>query len=513
MSSIASNSSDFEEEAKKARECYMYGDYSKGITFYKLAIDKLRRYCQTLSNPIEKKRGTECLTELERELQSTIEHERTINEIHDNLLGKYMNSGGAGGGGGRGMGGDAFNDFNDGDRFFNAVIDERPTRDFGFNNNRNGPFGATPFQTPAARFQEVRRDVKSSNNNAKARKAPSNGPDNKQKQHDNKRVNNQPTNGVREPCSTFILYKKDLVEGLERDIVQKDPNIRWSDVAGCIAAKKLLQEAVVLPLYMPDFFKGIRRPWKGILLFGPPGTGKTMLAKAVATECKTTFFNVAAANLTSKYHGEGEKLVRLLFELAKFYAPSTVFIDEIDSLCSARGQTNEHEASRRAKSELLIQMDGVSGALGSDDPSKMVMVLGATNHPWDLDDAMRRRLEKRIYIPLPDIDTRKQLLEINLKEVPLDADVDLQLIAEKLEGYSGSDITSVCRDAAMMQMRRVTENLSMTEIQNIAQNLKEQLQLPTKMEDFTNAISKISSSVSKEMLDKYDKWMKDFGSV
>ncbi|CAF4744511.1 unnamed protein product [Rotaria sp. Silwood1] len=501
MASVASNPKDFEEDVKKAREYYMYGDYSKGVTFYKLAIDKLRRYCQTLFDNTEKKRGSECLAELERELQSTIEHERMINEIHENLLGKYI-------GGGRPVSSDVYNDLNDVDNLYNAVIDERPTRDLGFNNNRNPPYGATPFQMPAARFQEPRRDVRSANNNIKARKVTSNVPDNKQKQHDNKRVNNQPNSGEKKYQPTNA--EKDLVEGLERDIVQKDPNVRWSDVAGCVAAKKLLQEAVVLPLYMPDFFRGIRRPWKGILLFGPPGTGKTMLAKAVATECKTTFFNVAAANLTSKYHGEGEKLVRLLFELAKFYAPSTVFIDEIDSLCSSRGQTNEHEASRRAKSELLIQMDGVSGALGSDDPSKMVMVLGATNHPWDLDDAMRRRLEKRIYIPLPDLDTRKQLLEINLKEVPLDTGVDLNLIAEKLEGYSGSDITSVCRDAAMMQMRRVTENLSMTEIQNIAQNLKEQLQLPTKMEDFTNAISKISSSVSKEMLEKYDKWMKDF---
>uniref|UniRef100_A0A3Q2FC00 Katanin p60 ATPase-containing subunit A1 n=1 Tax=Cyprinodon variegatus TaxID=28743 RepID=A0A3Q2FC00_CYPVA len=243
-------------------------------------------------------------------------------------------------------------------------------------------------------------------------------------------------------------YDKDLVEALERDIISQNPNVKWDDIADLEDAKKLLKEAVVLPMWMPAFFKGIRRPWKGVLMVGPPGTGKTLLAKAVATECRTTFFNVSSSTLTSKYRGESEKLVRLLFEMARFYAPTTIFIDEIDSMCSRRGTSEEHEASRRVKAELLVQMDGVGGASENDDPSKMVMVLAATNFPWDIDEALRRRLEKRIYIPLPSGKGRVEMLRINLKELELASDVDLDKISEQLEGYSGADITNVCRSEA-----------------------------------------------------------------
>ncbi|KAI9095921.1 P-loop containing nucleoside triphosphate hydrolase protein [Phlyctochytrium arcticum] len=307
-------------------------------------------------------------------------------------------------------------------------------------------------------------------------------------------------------------HDKDLVEVVKRDILQTSPNVRWVDIAGLREAKSLLEEAIVLPLWMPDFFQGIRRPWKGVLMTGPPGTGKTLLAKAVATECGTTFFNVTASMLTSKWRGDSEKIVRLLFEMARHYAPSTIFIDEIDSICSTRGEGSEHEASRRVKSEILMQMDGVSGSIGQTaegDKDPIVMVLAATNFPWHIDEALRRRLEKRIYIPLPDLETRRELLKLNLKSIKVHDDVSLEQLATRIEGYSGADITNICRDASMMSMRKRIKGLTPEQIRGIA---KEELEAPATQDDFDAAISKTQSSVSQADLKRYKEWMDEFGS-
>jgi katanin p60 ATPase-containing subunit A1 len=239
------------------------------------------------------------------------------------------------------------------------------------------------------------------------------------------------------------------------------------------------------------------------LLFGPPGTGKTMLAKAVATQGKTTFFNISASSLSSKWRGESEKLVRILFEMARFYAPTTIFMDEVDALGGARGGSGEHEASRRVKAELLVQMDGANvvssaGASDADDvvsAAKTVMVLAATNRPQDLDEALRRRLEKRIYIPLPTAVGLKRLFDINLKGLKIDSDVKFEKLVKKIKGYSGADMANLCRDAAMMPMRKkiLEGKLSVTEIANIA---PDEIDIPITQTDFEEAIKNTQPSVS-----------------
>ncbi|KAH3744558.1 ATPase, AAA family [Pelomyxa schiedti] len=302
---------------------------------------------------------------------------------------------------------------------------------------------------------------------------------------------------------------RELADIIERDILELSPNVKWEDIASLQEAKELLMEAVEYPLLRPDFFRGIRRPWKGVLMFGPPGTGKTLLAKAVATESQTKFFNVSTTTLASKWRGESERLVRLLFEMARFYAPSTIFIDEIDSLCSSRGSEGEHETSRRVKGEILTQMDGVNSN-SSDDPQKMVVVLGATNFPWEIDEALRRRLEKRIYIPLPCESGRRQLLELACKGLAL-KDVDLDRLARDLEGYSGADITNICRDAARNPMRKLFKACPREELVKLP--TEEADSHPVTMVDFAEALAKIKPSVSKTDIEKHERWLTDFGST
>lgn len=240
-----------------------------------------------------------------------------------------------------------------------------------------------------------------------------------------------------------------LKSGLESAILQEKPDVKWEDVAGLMSAKEALKEAVLLPMRAPHLFTGRRKPWRGILLYGPPGTGKSYLAKAVATEANATFFSISSSDLLSKWLGESEKLVRELFNLGRQNKPSIIFIDEIDSLCSSRSDS-ESESARRVKTEFLVQMNGV----GKDMDG--VLVLAATNIPWALDPAIRRRFEKRIYISLPDAGARAKMFHINLGDTATTlVKEDLKDLAARTEGYSGSDIAVVVREAIMEPVRMV----------------------------------------------------------
>ena len=343
--------------------------------------------------------------------------------------------------------------------------------------------------------------------------------------------------------SAFLLHcypdgvgpDSELIEMLEREVVDSNPHVQFNDIAELKNAKGALMEAAILPLMKPEFFKGIRRPWKGILLYGPPGTGKTMLAKALATQNRTTFFNVHSSSFASKWRGESEKLVRILFEMAQFYAPTTIFIDEVDSLCSKRGEGGEGNDSRRVKTEILVRMDGLNSdnnteengednnnknnnnnKKGEEPPkNKIVTVVGATNRPWDLDDALRRRFEKRIYIPLPNVDGRRQLFELNLKKVAVDSNLDYDKLIKATDGYSGADISNVCREAALMPLRKALKANKGREIEDLVddRNFRNEIEKAIGMEDLNAAIENISKSVSKKDLETYDQWTKEFGSI
>ncbi|CAL9193551.1 unnamed protein product [Musa hybrid cultivar] len=294
-----------------------------------------------------------------------------------------------------------------------------------------------------------------------------------------------------------------LIEHVSNEIMDKDPNVRWDDIAGLEHAKKCVTEMVIWPLLRPDIFHGCRSPGRGLLLFGPPGTGKTMIGKAIAGEAKATFFYISASSLTSKWIGEGEKLVRALFGVASCRQPAVIFVDEIDSLLSQRKSEGEHESSRRLKTQFLIEMEGFDG--GNDQ----ILLIGATNRPQELDEAARRRLTKRLYIPLPSSEARAWIVRNLLEKDGLFklSEEDIIAICKLTEGYSGSDMKNLVKDASMGPLREaLRQGIEITKLR------KEDMRAVTR-QDFEYAMQEVRPSVSLNELSTYEEWNRQFGSL
>jgi vacuolar protein-sorting-associated protein 4 len=242
-------------------------------------------------------------------------------------------------------------------------------------------------------------------------------------------------------------------DGPMAQAMAKIPDVHWDDIAGLKEVKKLLQRSLLMPIQFPNLFaqENGRTPSRGILMYGPPGTGKTHLARAVATESKMPFFAIKCSSIVSKYVGDSEKAVRNLFDQARTMMPSILFIDEIDALASLR-TANEQDSTRRLKNELFMQMEGV------DNKDSNIYVIAATNLPLELDPAMLRRLPTMVYIPLPDKDARKALVHIHVKKMRHTlTDDDVSYVANATEGFSGSDITTMCREANLQPIARLQD--------------------------------------------------------
>ncbi|XP_058507874.1 fidgetin-like protein 1 [Solea solea] len=293
-------------------------------------------------------------------------------------------------------------------------------------------------------------------------------------------------------------FEPKIIELIMSEIMDHGPPVAWDDIAGLEFAKTTIKEIVVWPMLRPDIFTGLRGPPKGILLFGPPGTGKTLIGKCIACQSGATFFSISASSLTSKWVGEGEKMVRALFAIARCHQPAVIFIDEIDSLLSQRTD-GEHDSSRRIKTEFLVQLDGAATA--AED---RILVVGATNRPQEIDEAARRRLAKRLYIPLPEEAARQQII-INLmaREKNQVREQELGSVVAATEGFSGADMTQLCREAALGPIRSI-------QLSDITTIKADQVR-PILYCDFQDALKTVRPSVSSKDLELYEEWNKTFG--
>ncbi|KAJ4847441.1 hypothetical protein Tsubulata_030684 [Turnera subulata] len=279
-----------------------------------------------------------------------------------------------------------------------------------------------------------------------------------------------------------VVTENEFEKKLLGDVIPpSDIGVTFDDIGALENVKDTLKELVMLPLQRPELFgKGqLTKPCKGILLFGPPGTGKTMLAKAVATEAGANFINISMSSITSKWFGEGEKYVKAVFSLASKIAPSVIFVDEVDSMLGRRENPGEHEAMRKMKNEFMVNWDG----LRTKDKER-VLVLAATNRPFDLDEAVIRRLPRRLMVNLPDAPNRDKILRVILSKEELAPDVDLEAIANMTDGYSGSDLKE--KALALAENKPSPGLYSSADVR------------PLRMEDFKFAHEQVCASVSSE---------------
>ncbi|XP_074591297.1 uncharacterized protein LOC141847211 [Curcuma longa] len=299
-----------------------------------------------------------------------------------------------------------------------------------------------------------------------------------------------------------VVTENEFEKRLLADVIPpNDIGVTFDDIGALENVKGTLKELVMLPLQRPELFcKGqLTKPCKGILLFGPPGTGKTMLAKAVATEAGANFINISMASITSKWFGEGEKYVKAVFTLASKIAPSVIFVDEVDSMLGRRENPGEHEAMRKMKNEFMVNWDG----LRTKDKER-VLVLAATNRPFDLDEAVIRRLPRRLMVNLPDASNRRKILRVILSKEELSQDVDFDVLANMTDGYSGSDLKNLCVTAAHCPIREILEKEKKERTSAIAEGSSlptpygsEDIR-PLNLEDFKYAHEQVCASVSSE---------------
>lgn len=286
---------------------------------------------------------------------------------------------------------------------------------------------------------------------------------------------------------------------IDKMVVTQKPSTKWEDIGGLDEAKHTLKEAIIIPFVKgrPDFV----RITKSILLYGPPGTGKTLLAKASSNTLSATFFEAKASGLLSKYFGESSKIISSLFKKASDMQPSLIFLDEIDSIAPSRsGDINE--SSRRVLGEILEGMEGFS-----NKKDEKVIFIGATNKPWDLDDALLSRFQRKIHVPLPDAESRKMIFGIHLKGA--DLKVNINDLVKRSEGYSGRDIAALCQNAINIMVREKNPGLEdLTSKQLETYSLSTRELLPS---DFDKAFEKVKPASDSKSLQKYNEWGMEFG--